>query len=71
VFFVTLTPSSAERIHGLQGRYFIVILPLLALTVSAMVNRKLGCASAIAATTSALLSASAMIAALWRFHWAS
>jgi hypothetical protein len=69
--FITLTPSTAGRIYGLQGRYFIVILPLLALIVSAIVNRGFGRASALAATTSAVVSAAAMMEALWRVQWTS
>lgn len=68
-FFITFTPSTAERIYGLQGRYFIVMLPLLALVVSALLNRGLGRASALVAMASALISAVATMEALWRFHW--
>jgi hypothetical protein len=71
IFFVTLTPTEAGRIEGLQGRYFLVVLPLLGLTASAIVNRGLGRATALAALTSALVSAAAMLDALWRFHWAA
>jgi uncharacterized membrane protein len=69
IFFVTMTPSSAERIYGLQGRYFIVILPPLALIVSAIFNRGLGYTGALAAVTSSLVSAAVMLEALWRVHW--
>jgi uncharacterized membrane protein len=71
IFFITLTPSNADRIHGLQGRYFIVVLPLLALGLSAMANRSLGRATAPTAITCSLLSAGAMMDALWRFHWSA
>jgi uncharacterized membrane protein len=70
-FFITLTPTTADRIHGLQGRYIIVILPLLALSVSAVVNRGLGRASAPVAMASALISAAAIMDALWRAHWSA
>jgi hypothetical protein len=70
-FFITLTPTNAERIHGLQGRYFIVILPLLALSISALVNRSPGRACASAAMASAIISAAAMMEALWRAHWSA
>ncbi len=71
IFFITLTPTEAGRIEGLQGRYFLVVLPLLALIASGMVNRSLGRVTALAALTSALVSAAAMLDALWRFHWAA
>jgi uncharacterized membrane protein len=68
-FFITLTPTAAERIHGLQGRYFIVILPLVALSVRAVFNRSLGGAVAAAAMAGACISTAAMMEALWRAHW--
>jgi uncharacterized membrane protein len=69
IFFVTLTPSTADRIHGLQGRYFIVVLPLLAVVVSAMVNRGTDHLAVFAAYGSAALSIGAMTDALWGAHW--
>ena len=70
IFFVTLTPTTADRIHGLQGRYFLVVLPLLAIALSAMLNRHgPGRLAAVAALVSAVLSIVAMTEALWRAHW--
>ena len=70
IFFVTLTPTTADRIHGLQGRYFLVVLPLLAIALSAMLNRHgPGRLAAVAALVSAVLSIGAMTEALWRAHW--
>jgi uncharacterized membrane protein len=69
IFFVTLTPSMDDRIHGLQGRYFIAILPLLALILSAIVNRGVGRLAPLGAFASAFLSIGAMTDALWRAHW--
>ena len=40
LFFLTFTPSDADRIYGVQGRYFIVLIPLFALFTSAIVNRR-------------------------------
>jgi Predicted membrane protein (DUF2142) len=69
IFFVAFTPTSAERILGLQGRYFIVIVPLLALIASAIIDRDLGRVAAAAAMAGSLVSAAAMLEALWRVHW--
>jgi uncharacterized membrane protein len=69
IFFITLTPSTAERIHGLQGRYFIAVLPLLAIVVSAIINRGTGRLAAVAALAGAFISITAMSEALWRVHW--
>jgi uncharacterized membrane protein len=69
LFFLTFSPSGADRIYGLQGRYFIVLIPLFALIASAMVNRRLRLIGEVAALVSALVSAAAMLEALWRVHW--
>ena len=71
IFFITLTPSTAERIHGLQGRYFIALLPLLAIVVSAVINRSTGRLAAVAALAGAFISIAAMSEALWRVHWST
>jgi uncharacterized membrane protein len=69
VFFVTLTPSAANRIHGLQGRYFIVVLPLVGIFLSAIINRRIGRLPAVTAVASAFVSIAAMAEALWRVYW--
>jgi uncharacterized membrane protein len=69
LFFLAFTPSDADRIYGLQGRYFIVLIPLFALIASAMVNRGFGRIAELAASASAIISAAAMLEALWRVHW--
>jgi uncharacterized membrane protein len=71
VFFVTETPTGAARIYGLQGRYFIVVVPVAAVIVSALLNRSLGRGRSWVAITSSLVSVAAMMEALWRVHWAS
>jgi len=68
-FFVAFTPPGAERIYGLQGRYFIFVLPLVALAVSALVNRSLGPARPLIALGASFCSFAFMAEALWRVHW--
>jgi uncharacterized membrane protein len=71
IFFVTLTPTTADRIHGLQGRYFLVLLPLLAIVLSAMLNhRGPGGLHAVSGLAGAFVSMLAMAEALWHAHWA-
>jgi uncharacterized membrane protein len=71
LFFVTFTPTDADRIYGVQGRYLIVLIPLCALFTSAIVNRRLSPIGEMAALTSAVVSAAAMLEAVWRVHWSS
>jgi uncharacterized membrane protein len=70
VFFMTETPTGADRIYGLQGRYFIVVVPVIAVTVSVLVNRSLGRGRSVVAIISSVASVVAMTEALWRVHWA-
>jgi len=57
-------------VWGVQGRYFVPILPLVAIMVGALVNRapdeRLSAATAISA---AVLSGSASIEAILRTDW--
>jgi uncharacterized membrane protein len=69
IFFITLTPTSADRVYGLQGRYFVVLVPLLGLVISATVNRGAGRIGTLAALAGALVSAAFMLDALWLAHW--
>jgi uncharacterized membrane protein len=71
LFYVTFTPSDAGRIYGVQGRYFIVLIPLFALITSAVINRKWDTMGAMAAIACAIISAGAMLEAVWRVHWSS
>jgi uncharacterized membrane protein len=69
LFYLTFSPSDADRIYGLQGRYFIMLIALFALIVSATVNRRLGVLAEAAALLCAVVSAAAMLEALWKVHW--
>ncbi len=70
IFFLTYTPLDVDHVRGVQGRYFIIILPVAAVFVAAMINRELpnGMPSAIAIAGS-LLSGTATVEALFRAHW--
>src|SRR5262249_25594568 len=39
IFYLAWTPIDALWIHGIQGRYFTIVLPPAALVVAALVNR--------------------------------
>jgi hypothetical protein len=69
IFFIMQTPTGSDRIYGLQGRYFIVVVPLAAVAVSAVLNRSLGRGRGPVAIASSLISAAAMTESLWRAHW--
>jgi uncharacterized membrane protein len=70
IFYLVWTPLAADRVHGVQGRYFLVVLPLLAIMLSAQVNRGLSVAARGPITTlGATLSGIATVEAVLRFDW--
>jgi hypothetical protein len=70
IFYLAWTPIETEWIHGIQGRYFTIILPPAALGLAAALNR--GPREAITATIAiagAVVSGIAMIDAVIRSQW--
>ncbi len=71
IFFLVWTPIGDAKIAGVQGRYFVVVLPLLAIAASAMINRPALGARILpwAAIAGAVLSGVGSIDAVARTHW--
>ena len=70
IFFLTYTPLDIDHVRGVQGRYFVITLPAVAIFVAAALNLKLPDGmSALIATVGALISGIATVAALFRAHW--
>jgi uncharacterized membrane protein len=70
ICYLAFTPLAADSVWGVQGRYFVPILPLVAIVVAALVNRSpapwLAAAVAIiAATLSGLASVAVIIEVDW------
>jgi hypothetical protein len=38
IFYLAWSPPNYHRIDGIQGRYFVVVLPMLCMVVSALVR---------------------------------
>ena len=70
IFFLTYTPLDVDHVRGVQGRYFVVVLPVTAIFIAAVVDLKLpdGLAAVIA-TAGAMISGIATVEALYRAHW--
>ena len=70
VCYLLFTPLEADAVWGVQGRYFIPIVSLVAVVVAALVNRgideRLTTAVAISA---AVLSGCASLEAIVRADW--
>ena len=70
IFFLAYTPLDIDHVRGVQGRYFVIALPVAAIFVAAIVNLELpdGMSAAIA-TAGAMISGITTIEALYRAHW--
>jgi uncharacterized membrane protein len=70
IFFLAFTPLDSDRVLGIQGRYFMVVFPPLAVLFAVLLPRdfparvRRGCAIA-----GALLGGGAMIEAILRVNW--
>jgi uncharacterized membrane protein len=70
IFFLTYTPLNIDHVRGVQGRYFVVALPMAAIFLASMTNIDLprGALAAMAITGS-LLSGITSFKALLDAHW--
>ena len=70
IFYLSWTPIDMDEVWGIQGRYFVVALPLVALVVAALLNVGPGRTIAMpVAVTGAILSGFATIEAILRANW--
>jgi hypothetical protein len=70
IFYLTYTPLDVDHVRGVQGRYFVVVLPVTAIFVAAAVNLELPAGmSATIATAGSMLSGIATVEALFQAHW--
>ena len=70
VCYLAFTPPQADTVWGVQGRYFVAILPLIAIVVASVVHRAPGGnLHAALAISAAVLSGGASIEAILRFDW--
>jgi uncharacterized membrane protein len=69
-FYIVWTPIGADRIRGVQGRYFLIVLPILAVAISMLVARGLSVrARAAASIGAAVISVAATLEAVLRVDW--
>jgi uncharacterized membrane protein len=70
IFFLTYTPLDVDHVRGVQGRYFVVVLPVAAILVAIMVNRELpNAVPAAIAITGSMIAGIATVEALFQAHW--
>jgi uncharacterized membrane protein len=70
IFFLVYTPIDTDHVRGVQGRYFVIALPVAAVFIAALVNRELprGMPAAIAIAGS-LIAGITTVEAVLRAHW--
>ena len=70
IFYLTYTPLDVDHVRGVQGRYFVIVLPVAAIFVATVINRELPSAMPAAiAITGAVIAGVATIEQLFRAHW--
>jgi uncharacterized membrane protein len=70
IFFLTYTPLDVDHIRGVQGRYFVIALPVAAIFIAAMVNRQLPKPMPAAiAIAGSVIAGTATVEALLQAHW--
>ena len=70
IFFLTYTTLDVDHVRGVQGRYFVIALPMAAIFIAATINVALprGLIATMALTGS-LISGIASFQALLEAHW--
>jgi uncharacterized membrane protein len=70
IFFLVYTPIDTDHVRGVQGRYFVIALPVAAVFIAALVNRELprGMPAAIAIAGS-MIAGITTVEAVLRPHW--
>ena len=70
IFFITYTPVNIDHVRGVQGRYFVIALPMAVIFLASMINVDLPRGVlATTAITGSLLSGIASFKALLVAHW--
>jgi len=70
IFYLAWTPIDATFVHGVQGRYFTVVLPAAAVAIAALLTRAPPrWIAAMLATVGAIVSSVAMLDAIVRSQW--
>ena len=70
IFFLTYTPLNVDHVRGVQGRYFVIALPMAAIFLTSVINSDLPrSVVATIAITGSLLSGLASFQALLGAHW--
>jgi hypothetical protein len=70
IFFITYTPIASPHVLGVQGRYFVIILPAAAIFLAALINLELPRRiPAFISVAGSLVSGATTLDAILHAHW--
>lgn len=70
IFYLVWTPVGADAVWGVQGRYLVPVLPLVAIATAMLINRAVDLrVTSLAAISAAVISGAASVEAILRTDW--
>ena len=70
IFFVTYTPVASPHVLGVQGRYFVIALPMAAIFMASLINLELPRGvPALLAITGSMIAGITSVDAVLKAHW--
>ena len=70
IFFLTYTPVASPHVLGVQGRYFVIALPMAAIFMASLINLELPCGvPALVAITGSMIVGVTSVDAVLKAHW--
>jgi Predicted membrane protein (DUF2142) len=70
IFFLTYTPVESAHVLGVQGRYFIIVLPMAAIFMASLINRELPRGTpALIGITGSMIAGITSVDAVLKAHW--
>ena len=69
IFYLTYTPLDVDHVRGVQGRYFVIVLPVAAICVATVINREMpSTLTAAIAITGSVIAGAATVESLFRTY---
>jgi len=70
IFFLTYTPVASPHVLGVQGRYFVIALPMAAIFMASLINLELPRGvPALVAITGSIIAGVTSVDAVLKAHW--
>jgi uncharacterized membrane protein len=70
IFFLTYTPVDSTHVLGVQGRYFVIALPVAAIFMASLINLELPrSTAALIGITGSMIAGITTVDAVVQAHW--